>query len=798
MAPRRTVCQQGAAPPLPEQEDARRAEEMGDGGLQEGDGAEASVRRGGEEADCRDESSAVDAEIDRHPPLSEGPFSPFSFSRTPFDRSVCIYNNTAHTFMASWHGLSLPQKSSSEGNSSDSKPVCSYAVAFRGLRYKGLADVLTERQLKAVTKNLVGDQQALAQVAFDIFKVNVTRIGKEAVGFTIVHPAVVGLVCIEQPVLVFTFSNNATQLLRQKRGRRPDDKAYSKHVLLQHQLPRTLFYVFSSSSGVLLKIAHGAPKFTGMEDPADEEDAVDGLEAAVWKAASASKDGEHTKVKFVRMTEKSNGKNAISSFFRDRDGGLYLLLCSKNTPMILPYSALEDGAEKDKGHQPNVAPASKPLLISMFFAWREFWQACTKEMRERLIASCLKGVTAMWEHQDGKHMVAISQARQGRQRPFAELTVPIQVDQIGDLSKQYTLPYDAVFKGIPALNRVPAFELSWEEFLQEYKSLCFRNPFRPKMQTEGYVAEFLDAERTVLTRFKIKNWSYVLYRSLREWIRSKRGSFSDRLKKKNRSYMKFSPTVLNNVILFCVEGAIPLIDEIAADLGVTTGGLTHFQDGIGMGEVSLAIEKRLGMSLADCFTDKFAADHRVFFDALSFACSKVEIKAPFMLRLPVRVVTPDPDPVRTFLNAEGYNRQSLLTVANVPGNSEKAGSKVEMRNIFLGEHFELVKSVEKLAEELEERLGKTISGPKTCGKKKKKARKERERILRNPLRALYPPTFQGSFSLALLLLFVLTNGVHIRTPHRFRREDRIHSVECRASPTTQGLTIDQRRGCSSA
>ena len=84
----------------------------------------------------------------------------------------------------------------------------------------------------------------------------------------------------------------------------------------------------------------------------------------------------------------------------------------------------------------------------------------------------------MWEHQDGKHMVAIPQARPGTARPFAELTVPLMVDQDGDLSKQCTLPYGDVFAGIPGHNRVPAFSLDWASFLKQFKSLCFRNPFR--------------------------------------------------------------------------------------------------------------------------------------------------------------------------------------------------------------------------------------------------------------------------------------------------------------------------------
>ena len=114
--------------------------------------------------------------------------------------------------MTSWHGLSLPDKSRSEENSSDTKPVCAYAVANRHLRYKGLADVLTEWQIKTVTRHLVGDRQALAQVAFDVVNMNVTRIGKDAVGFTVVRSFLSNDLLVESATLPFIFLTHSLSL----------------------------------------------------------------------------------------------------------------------------------------------------------------------------------------------------------------------------------------------------------------------------------------------------------------------------------------------------------------------------------------------------------------------------------------------------------------------------------------------------------------------------------------------------------------------------------------------------------
>ena len=373
------------------------------------------------------------------------------------------------------------------------------------------------------------------------------------------------------------------------------------------------------------------------------------MEKAAAAGKSAAVGGE---VVAVRMTEKSNGKNAIASFFKDSEGVCYLLLCSKNTPMILPYHDETMVEEKE-------VCTSKALLAGMYEAWSRFWNSCAKEVRLAIVIACLtEGVTIMWEFQDGKHMVSISQARPGTHEPFAELTVPMVVNQVGDLSQQRTMPYDAIFANIPILNRVPAFVLSWNNFANDYKSLCFRNPFRPGMQTEGFVAEMIDGKGTVVSRFKIKNWSYVLYRALREWIRSRRGSFSERLRKKNRCYMRFSETVLRNIDLFCTEGVIPLIDRIAEDCETSPGGLLHFQNGVGMGEVALAVEKRLGMSLADCFHEKYSADHSNFLSAFKAASTKAGITGPTELQMPVHVVTPDPDPVRAFLKGVSSNGSS--------------------------------------------------------------------------------------------------------------------------------------------
>ena len=289
-----------------------------------------------------------------------------------------------------------------------------------------------------------------------------------------------------------------------------DDEVYQRCPMLQKALPRGCHVVeaLEAATGALLAcfVFKGIPKFGGLQ-PTDEDEESPANANDFFINGKGIGDA-----KTVYVTEKSNGENAkIWGFVI---GGVrYLLTGSKNTVTVTPVDALDalDASLSDDGGDHDEYPWSTIRRVVL-----QWYRSMTEEQRDLLFELFEKSGTLLGEIN----------------RPWAEHLVPIGATAL----ELYTMlgadghcvaPSDAfgAFKRLglsddtsELVRHVRYVTFSKGEAAFDFNAMV--EDVRNKSGTEGCVLYLVGADNKVFGLVKVKTTWYVVWRRVRELLRT--------------------------------------------------------------------------------------------------------------------------------------------------------------------------------------------------------------------------------------------------------------------------------------
>ena len=334
---------------------------------------------------------------------------------------------------------------------------------------------------------------------------------------------------------------------------------------------------------------HGTHKFTGLEDDAERDGAV---EQAYFSILN-----KEFQPSCVRFGHKANGKNGLVAFFELR-GKTYILITSKNVPRIVLLDMLE---------QPNPFGIDEEIHRGIFAGLQECRSAMKSDEWNAFVQTniCRKR-SLMLELQDGKHIVPIQYERAGRTLEFIVFTAAIDANQTGDFSLSHSVPYDEAFPDNvnPKIHRNESHTIPFttqKDILNEIQERC-----KFGVNKEGYVIEFIQEKdgKIQTRRLKAKTAWYVLLRALRQWLQKdafRRCRLSDLFVQKN-SFLHLPQDVLHRAIQYC-ETLACVIEIQAKDSHSCIASYLTFSGttSVGMGTAVLRAESHIGMAFSTVF-----------------------------------------------------------------------------------------------------------------------------------------------------------------------------------------------------